>query len=310
MQIDDRLWMLHLTALACLVAGIDRPAWGQPAAENTDPPTADSIAVHRDVEYRQGNPKWKLDLYLPPTPEGGAGRRRPAIVFVHGGGWRGGDKGAGMFRTLPEAYAKLGYVCISVNYRLTREAPFPACIEDCKCAVRWLRAHATQYEVDPQRIGGFGNSAGAHLVALLALARNDAGLEGDGPYREQTSGIQAAVCVATPSDFTVWGDAKTGGALAMLFGSKENVEEIARRASPVTYARSDAPSMLIIHGAADKTVPVEQGRRLFQALRAAGATDVTYMEIPGAGHGVFNQASEKTRPAVQAFFARTLGATW
>ncbi|RMF39320.1 MAG: alpha/beta hydrolase [Planctomycetota bacterium] len=297
------------TLLACFVTG----SWSSVAAQDPAPRDESASAqvdIGRDVAYRDGNPMWKLDLYLPAVVQSAVRQPRPAIVFVHGGGWRGGDKGRGVFRTLPERYAGLGYVCISVNYRLTTEAPFPACVEDCKCAVRWLRAHAQEYGVDPKRVGGFGISAGAHLVAMLALARADAGLEGDGPYRDVSSELQAAVCVATPADFTIWTRERVPQGLAMLFGTNENLEEIARRASPVTYARRDAPPMLVIHGTADKLVPVDQGRRLVKALQAAGAKDVTYLEIEGAGHGVFNQAAEKTGPAVEAFFARTLGATW
>ncbi len=154
-----------------------------------------------DLSYREGNPAWRLDLYQPQGPADGL---RPALVFVHGGGWRGGDKGAGQFKSLPERFAARGYVCISVNYRLTDEAPFPACLEDVKCAVRWLRAHAGEYHIDPDRIGAYGNSAGAHLVSLLGLVGPDAGFEGDGPYQEHSSLVQAVCPSATPTDFANW----------------------------------------------------------------------------------------------------------
>lgn len=139
------------------------------------------VRLIANLSYRDGNPAWRLDLAVPEPP---AKAPRPAIVFVHGGGWRSGDKRRGYFLQGALDYARKGYVCITVNYRLTGEAPFPACIEDVKCAVRWLRAHAGQYDVDPNRIGAYGNSAGAHLVALLGLAGPKAKLEGDGPYQE------------------------------------------------------------------------------------------------------------------------------
>ncbi|MEK6238084.1 MAG: alpha/beta hydrolase fold domain-containing protein [Planctomycetales bacterium] len=110
----------------------------------------DNVKLTVDVAYRQGNDKWRLDLA---TPKESSDTPRPVIVFVHGGGWRGGDKGSGLWRSLPLKYAERGYVCASVNYRLTGEAPFPACVEDVKCAVRWLRANAEKHNLEPQRIG-------------------------------------------------------------------------------------------------------------------------------------------------------------
>ena len=100
---------------------------------------------------------WRLDLARPTAK---SAEPRPAIVFIHGGGWRGGDKRRGTFLNGALDYAAKGYVCVTLNYRLLAEAPFPACIEDCKCAVRWLRANAQKYNIDPDRIGGYGNSAG------------------------------------------------------------------------------------------------------------------------------------------------------
>ncbi|NOX57077.1 MAG: alpha/beta hydrolase, partial [Planctomycetes bacterium] len=155
-----------------------------------------------NIAYREGNSRaWRLDLVMPKDQEGPP---RPALVFVHGGGWRSGDKRRGYFLHGAIEYAQKGYVCITVNYRLSDEAPFPACVEDVKCAVRWLRAHAKKYHVDPNRIGGYGNSAGAHLVAMLGLVPPEAGLEGDGPYQDQSSRLQAVCASAIPTDFSDW----------------------------------------------------------------------------------------------------------
>ena len=142
------------------------------------------VQLLTDIGYREGSEKWRLDLAMPKENGGGP---RPAHVIVHGGGWRSGDKGGGQWRSLPLEYAAKGHVCISVNYRLTDEAPFPACVEDVKCAVRWLRANAEKYNLDPQRVGAYGNSAGAHLVAMLGLVGPEAKLEEDGPYQDQSS---------------------------------------------------------------------------------------------------------------------------
>src|SRR5688572_3055556 len=227
-----------------------------------------------DVEYREGNPKWKVDLALPDAKWTGP---RPAIVFIHGGGWRAGDKRAGYFLQGALDYAAKGYVGLSVNYRLTDEAPFPACVEDVRCAIRWLRAHASQYNIDPQRIGGYGNSAGAHLVAHLALAGPDPMLDGDAPWKEHSSLLQAACASATPADFSVNVGADAGRSQApghFLYGPADTLEERIRKASPITFVRADAPPILLIHGDADPVVKPEQSLKLYDALKAAGATDI------------------------------------
>ncbi len=105
---------------------------------------------------------------------------------------------------MPISYAEKGYVCISVNYRLIKEAPLPACVSDCKNAVRWLRANAEQYHVDPDRIGAFGISAGGHLVSMLGLAGTEADLEGDGTYQEFSSAVNAVCCVVTVHGIFNW----------------------------------------------------------------------------------------------------------
>ena len=260
-----------------------------------------------DLAYREGNPMWKLDLAM---PEDRSGPPRPAIVFIHGGGWRSGDKRAGYFFQGALDYAAKGYVGISVNYRLTGEAPFPACVEDVRCAVRWLRAHAKQYHVDPARIGAYGNSAGAHLVVMLALAdKPDPMLDGDAPWREFSSGVQAVCASATPTDFTAGIGANTARLReqgSLFFGPEETLAERVRKASPVTHARADAPPVLLIHGDADTTVRPEQSLKLHAALKAAGAPDVALLMMHDAGHGVFMQHASLTHPAMEAFFARTL----
>lgn len=261
------------------------------------------VLLKKDIPYRTGNDAWKLDLVMP-KEKGTA--PRPAIVFVHGGGWRAGDKGTGIWRTYPIEFAKKGYVCISINYRLSQDSPFPACVEDCKCAVRWLRAHAKEYNVDRDRIGAFGNSAGAHLVSMLGLVGPDEKLEGDGPYQDQSSLVQAVVPAATPADFTVWAKDNLGRKGRLLAGDPKSLDERARRASPVTYAHKNAPPFLIFHGTADRVVPVDQGRRLKDALVKAGAPDVTLKIYEGAGHGVFRQHEKETLPLVVEFFAKHL----
>ena len=309
-----------LTAIVCVLStaavgqaeGREHSVQQRRSGQQTDPDRRirqripEGVTFLPDIAYRPGESKaWRLDLAMP--SERGQ-KRRPGIVFVHGGGWRGGDKRAGTFLQGAFDYAKKGYVCITVNYRLTNEAPFPACVQDVKCAVRWFRAHAEKYNLDPDRIGGFGNSAGAHLVAMLGLVGKQAGLEGDGPWQEHSSRLQAVCAAATPTDFLHWHTPIKGHRAIgpLLAGPEESLMERAKKASPISYVRGDAPPFLLIHGTADRTVDVSQADRFVEALKKAGAKDVSYLRIEGAGHGVFNQHSERTHRALEEFFARTL----
>lgn len=270
------------------------------------PQVPEGVTFKADIPYREGNEKWRLDLALP--KERGE-KPRPGIVFVHGGGWRGGDKARGQWRSLPMSYAQKGYVCISVNYRLTDEAAFPSCVEDVKCAVRWFRANAGKYNLDPGRLGAYGNSAGAHLVAMLGLVKRDSGLEGDGPHGDQSSLVQAVCASAIPTNFANWHvPIENHRAIGpFLKGGKDSFSERARKASPITYVREDAPPFLIVHGTADRTVNVKQADTFVEALKKAGAKDVEYIRIEGSGHGVFGQHRSRTYPAMEKFFERTLG---
>ncbi len=260
------------------------------------PLTAQQIT--KDIVYREGASKaWRLDLIL---PDGTPSKPRPAIVFVHGGGWRGGDKSGFTQMALP--YARNGYVAISVTYRLSQEAPFPAAVEDVKCAVRWLRANAAKYSVDPKRIGAHGNSAGAHLVTMLGLVKASDGLEGDGPYRNQSSAVQAVAAAATPTDFNKWADGYASYQEAVLpFAGNHK-----QKASPLTYVRKDAPPFLLIHGTGDKTVPFDQAERFVAAMKKAGARDVTLLRYEGEGHNVFRSKAPETVNAMADFFRRIL----
>lgn len=130
-------------------------------------------------------------------PRSKTGKPRPGTVVIHGGGWLEGDKSSFVFtnRSSPADivdFARLGIVAVSINYRMSREAPFPAAVKDCKAAVRWLQAHAKEMHLDPNQIGAYGNSAGGHLALMLAMAGKEAGLEGDGPHQDKPSLVLAA----------------------------------------------------------------------------------------------------------------------
>lgn len=273
------------------------------------PPLPNDLSIVENISYRKGKKKakkaWKLDLLM---PKARGNKKRPALVFIHGGGWHGGDKGRGYFRTGAIQFAQKGYVCISVNYRLSDKAPFPACVEDVKCAVRWLRAHAEKYNVDPNRIGGYGNSAGAHLVCMLGLVNKDSNLEGDGPWQEQSSVLNAVCAAATPTDFTNWpGGFETKPSLRQLLKApQKDIQEQAAQASPINYVHSKAPPFLLFHGTQDHLVDVSQADRFVEALKSAGAKDINYHRYEASGHGVFGQKRKETHPLMEEFFERTL----
>jgi len=275
-------------------------------SQSTIAPLPTDLKIVEDISYREGNSKaWKLDLIMPKVK---GDKKRPALVFVHGGGWRNGDKRRGFFHSGAIEFAKKGYVCINVNYRLTNEAPFPACVEDVKCTVRWLRAHAEKYNIDPNRIGGYGNSAGAHLVSMLGLVTKKSNLEGDGPWQEHSSLLNAVCASATPTDFPNWpGGYEDKPILRQLLKLPETkIQEQAVKASPISYVHAHAPPFLLFHGTNDRLVDVSQADQFVKALKAAGAKDVAYHRYKRAGHGVFNQHRKETHPIREAFFERTL----
>ncbi len=255
-----------------------------------------------DVAYREGSPAWRMDIAM---PESAGTEPRPALVCIHGGGWGNGDKRLRQFTALMLDYAAHGFVAASVNYRLTAEATLPTPIGDVKNAVRYLRAHAKEYGLNPSRIGAYGKSAGAHLAAMLALAGKDADLEGDGPYQDYSSAVRAVCTSGTPTNL-MKGRLGTPPRALELFGGPEGLAEKARRSSPVSYASKTAPPYLMIQGSADPTIPPDDSRELFQALETAGAKDVTLMMIQGAGHNVFAAHAPETEAAMRAFFERTL----
>ncbi len=304
--------LLIILVLSAAAAGWSQSTRAEPVQRRNREASAEvsaGVQLATDIAYRDGpGNAWRLDLA---APEEKGAAPRPAIVFIHGGGWRTGDKADRQWRALSLEYAAQGYVAISINYRLAREAPFPACVEDVKCAVRWLRANAGKYHVDPHRIGAYGNSAGAHLAAMLGLAGPEAKLEGDGPHQQESSLVQAVCCSATPADFSDWGEGSRQGTSAvagLLAGPAESIAQRKARASPISHVHAQAPPFLVIHGTADETVPFRQGQKLAEALEKAGAKAVSFMPIEGGAHNAFAKNEQQTKPAMAEFFARALGA--
>jgi acetyl esterase/lipase len=236
-----------------------------------------------------GNPRQRLDLYLPKKP---ASDKLPVIVFIHGGGWLGGDKADGAARLTP--FVRGGeYAGVSVEYRLLNEAIWPAQIHDCKAAIRWIRAHAGAYGLDPERIAVWGWSAGAHLALMLGFTGDAPELEGDvGPHNDMASKVSGVVnffgvtdipaIIGQPSDID---RTSRRAPEARLIGGAllENLEK-ARAASPIAHVSPNDPPVLTIHGDADPIVPYDQAVRLDKALKKAGVQSY-FISVAGAGHG-------------------------
>ena len=264
--------------------------------------------THRDLVYSRVDGKdLLLDLYLPD----GQAAPVPVIMWVHGGAWRKGDKSG--VRLLPHLLSR-GYAMASINYRLSQEAIFPAQIYDCKAAVRWLRANAGAYGLDPARIGAWGSSAGGHLVALLGTSGGVAELEGAGGNPGFSSRVQAVCDWFGPSDFlrmddtpgNMMHDAPDSPESQLVGGPIQENPDAVARANPITYISGDEPPFLIMHGDQDRTVPPAQSQLLYDALRAACA-DVALHFLAGAGHGTAEQFhAPASVQLVEAFFHRTL----
>ncbi len=258
--------------------------------------------VFRDLEYvKGGHERQRLDLYVPE----GSVAPLPVIVWVHGGAWFAGSK-QGVGPALP--FAGKGYAVASINYRLSQHARFPAQIEDCKAAIRWLRASAKTYNIDPDHFGAWGASAGGHLVALLGTSGDVKELEGTEGTPDQSSRVQAVVDWFGPTDFTKMGgghDQPNSPEARLLGGPVQENKHKAARANPITYITKDDPPFLILHGDRDATVPFNQSELLFAALKKAGV-DVTFQPVKGAGHDGREFASDENRELVEAFFDKHL----
>ncbi|MEK7467826.1 MAG: alpha/beta hydrolase [Planctomycetota bacterium] len=260
----------HLPILLTLVFALSAAAQGR---------VPEDVEVKRDVEYGVAKDvSLRLDVYKPKTPPQGL---MPAVVWIHGGGWRGGDKNNASNAI---AAAKRGFFAVSINYRLSGQAVFPAAIEDCKGAIRWVRANAKEHGVDPDRIGVWGSSAGGHLALLAGCADESAGLEGKSGYAKVSSRVQAVCSWFGPADFTIVGSVSRDPVALFLGGTKAEKEEAYKLASPVTHASKDDPPVLMIHGDQDTTVKVEQSEVMLKALKGVGAP-AELVVVKGAGHG-------------------------
>lgn len=275
------------------------------------------IDFYEDIVYGQGGDH---DLYLDlMVPQGKKEGLLPVILWIHGGAWTCAEL-TQKYRPTKALIAacKAGFVCASVDYRLVTEKPFPAPIEDCKCAVRFLKAHSKEFGIDPERIGVWGESAGGQLAALIGASYQNPRLEGDGGWREYTSEVKAVCDWYCGGDMTHLGvdqltevkeradklgiklssmeksilyteaaDGQPFGSTELFLGKQgEAAAELAMDISPIFYVDQKQPPYLLMHGDSDTLVPIEFSYNFYNALLSHGH-DVTFLIIPGQGHAFF-----------------------
>ena len=228
--------------------------------------------IQNDIVYSKvAGRELLLDAYLPEK-----GGPSPAVLVVHGGAWRMGNRK--QLRGYAEALAKTGFVCFAIDYRLAPKHKFPAQIEDCRSAVKWIRTNAAQYKVDPRKLGAIGYSAGGHLVSLL-------GTTGEGPTTKNgnvDTRLQVVVAGGAPTDFR-WFPDKGKWCEFLMGGTLDTVPEKFLAASSSAFADKDDPPMFFFNGTEDKLVPLSWTQSCFGALKAAGVK-TEFHKIEGAGH--------------------------
>ncbi|HEY8748165.1 MAG TPA: alpha/beta hydrolase [Tepidisphaeraceae bacterium] len=272
------------------------------------------VKVESDLQYVPGGDKSQsLDLYL---PEVASERPLPLIVYIHGGGWSGGSK-AGCPAV---GYVKQGYAAASVEYSFSQKAVFPAQIQDCQAAIRWLRANSKKYNLDPDHIGVWGASAGGHLVALLGTAGGKKLFPLIGGNEDQSDRVQAVCDWFGPADFnTVMAQAEADSRIKSVikFNTKDDPYsnligvhlgsdiEKGKAVSPVHYVGKDSAPVLIMHGDRDALVPFAQSEEFAEALTKAGV-QVVLQKFPGAGHGGPAFQLPAAGDLMKAFFDKNL----
>jgi len=235
-----------------------------------------------------GSDRLKMDVYFP--QQGGPW---PAVVYLHGGAWMEGDKAEA--QELAKQLTPFGYLVVALNYRMVPGVHFPALIEDVKCGVRALRAHAAGYNLDAGQIGAYGFSAGGHLAALLGTSDASAGWE-VGEYLEQSSRVQAVVDLSGPSDLTKsYPNYSLASIIRLTFGSSP--EKLAA-GSPTSYASRDDPPFLIFHGEADQVVPPDQSQLMVEALLRAGAF-AQLVKVKNGDHPLRAEGMSPTRAQME-----------
>jgi len=298
---------LALLALAAVLAAL--PARAQDVGADTpiNLPTPPGVRIYSDLAYEdQGGPRQRLDLYLPfPVPA----KPMPLIVFLHGGGWRKGSKADG--RAFAFRMVARGYAVACPNFRLSSDAPFPAQLQDCKSAVRWLRDNAVRYRLDASHFGAAGVSSGGHLAALLGASGSNHLFDSLG-HMGASSSVQAACVFFGPIDLLRFHETSSApqtpqaDEVVQLLGGNPRIQrQQAEQANPITHLQGDAPPFLLVHGTEDTVVPPGQSRLFYDEL-AKRRIPVHLHLIHGAGHTGPAFVAPEINAMVDEFFSRWL----
>ena len=269
---------------------------------------SDSVQLIENIPYADtDNPRQMLDLLLPSER---GDKSLPVVVFIHGGGWRNGDKVRGRNRIEPFV-ASGNYAGVTVGYRLSGESQWPSQIHDCKAAIRWIRANAEKHNLNTDRIGVWGTSAGGHLVTMLGTSGDVEAMDGSlGSNNQYSSRVTCVADFYGPTNFLTMNatavktarldhDAADSPESLLIGGAiQENPDKVAT-ANPITYVSTDDPAFLIVHGTKDPSVSFNQSELLYAALEKKGV-DKTLITVEGGGHG--REFGSKPTEFVEAFF--------
>jgi acetyl esterase/lipase len=259
---------------------------------------AEKVRVERNVEYSNpDNQHLQVDIAMPKRDG-----PFPAVLCIHGGGFRAGTREG--YEGLIKKLAEHGYVAATVTYRLAPKYQFPAAVYDVKAAVRWMRANAKEYKIDPDRIGVTGGSAGGHLAQFLGVTADQKQFEGDGGNADQSSRVACVVNFYGPSDFTKsYGKSVDAAEVLPLFlgGNLEQARQRHIESSPLYWVTPDAAPTLCVHGTKDNYVAFEQAEWIVDRLKASGV-EATLMPMDGAGHGFKGEDEGKAEAAMLEFF--------
>lgn len=253
-----------------------------------------------DVTFLAPDRAEKLDLYLPAPPA--AGKLSPVVVWIHGGGWTGGTKTEARGKAICRTLASAGYVAASIDYKLG-PGSWPLDLLDCKNAVRFLRAHAAEYRLDPDRIAVAGGSAGGHLALMVGLTAQKKLFEPEMPYPGVSSAVRCVIDMYGPANLRTRPEDKTPmrtlmtGPSRAAFGAASDNADVWRVASPVHHVTQDSPPVLILHGRTDSTVEYQQSDEMAAALKAGGVVH-EYLLLDGVGHS-FDWESWSKKPLPQ-----------
>jgi acetyl esterase/lipase len=292
--------MIRLSLVAALFFSL---AIGFVRHADAAPNVPESVEWHEAIEYATaGGESLQLNLARPKTGEGPF----PTVLCIHGGGFRAGKRES--YDSLCVRLAERGFVAVTITYRLAPKHPFPAAVHDSKAAVRWLRANAVKYKIDPARIGATGGSAGGHLAQFLGVTSGVDRFEGDSGNANQSSAVACVVNVYGPSDFTQsYGKSVDAHEVLPLFfgGDLSTKRELHIQGSPLYWVTPNAAPTLCIHGTEDKYVAHEQAVWLIDRLKAA-TVDAELLTLEGAGHGFKDGDAMKADAALFAFFEKRL----